>query len=445
MPKFEMTLPTANDAEKTVLGAVMLENNCIMEAQQFLSADDFYLDSHRKIYRAMELLSAQNTAIDIVTMSNTLAQRRELEACGGAGYVSSLIDGVPHQPSIAAYVSIVLTKSRLRTVIKACQAAASRAMEDADAPEEIVAEIESKLSRMLHEKARVRSLPEIAIEFLNTLHEQQRRRLEGKLLGLPFGIPDLDHLTSGLRSDEYTVIAGRSGKGKSALLRQIAWLNARKGTGVCVFTPEISDVQFLGLLIPLEQDVAARCIRHADLTPVDMQRVEQGVDEIIKWKLHIDGTTSITISELVARAKMRVAQGDKLILVENLQLIAVPGENDPRKATSRVSAGLRDLRASTQVPVVALSQLRRPQGASDDQEPTMYDLKESGSIEQDAANVFLMHRPTMETTASTPTDQGDRILIPKCRFNEGNLSVPLLFNKKVVCFEQRGLARGAGQ
>lgn len=422
----DLRTPHSLESEKAILGAIILNPELLDEAKSLVRPEDFFIDAHRQIFAAMCTVAAIDQQIDMVTIGEEL-QRCRMNI--SPAVVMSLIDGVPHLPTIENYCHIVADKAKLRTIFVVYQQAAARVIEAQSSAEEIIADVEVRLSGMADEPQR--SLPEVCRDFLNSLYEARK---SDKRTGITFGrLDSLNDVTGGIREAEYIIIAGRSGNGKSALARQIAFANACNGVRVSVFSPEMLATQFVSMMVPLECGVPFYKIRNPiDLNDSELRAVSESTDRIMQLPLTIDDSTGIGISELVARAKMQISKGAQLIIVDYLQLVEAPSESE-RERVNKVSAGLRNLAKSTKTPVIALSQLSRPDNKNINERPTMFHLKESGNLEQDAYTVLLLHRP-MENKVFTGEDE---IVIAKQRFGEAGTFIPVKFDGKRVSYSER--------
>jgi replicative DNA helicase len=424
----EIKAPASIETERTILGAILLDNDVIHQASASLHPDDFYLDAHRRIFKRMLELEA----IDPVTLTERLQRHGELEAVGGVAYLSALVDRMPHTPNIEHYVRLVKEKSNLRSIIAAANRAVSMA-EGNEAAAEVISALEGDLLDLVEDRSKTRTLPEIAGAFLSNL-QTLREMPRNTTLGLSYGIESLDRFTTGIREADYTLIAGRSGNGKSALVRKIARENAKAGNPVAVFTPEVTGEQFFSMLVPLESHLPFFKVRDPRwLSKEDIAEIQSVTDRIMQWPLWIDDTSGITISELVAKAKLQIAKGAKLIIVDYLQLVQAPGAKTERDRVNEISGGLRHLAKATKVPVIALSQLARPNDRNPNERPTMFHLKESGNLEQDAYNILLLFRP-VDDNGFTGSDE---IIIAKQRFGEAGTFVPVTFDKHRVTYVER--------
>jgi replicative DNA helicase len=428
----DRALPANVEAEKSILGAILLDNRANVEAAQSLSENDFSLDAHRRIFGAMSDLMSANTPIDIVTLGEELDERKVLEAIGGAAYVSSLLDGVPDRPSIAHYVQIVKKKSLLRGLIRAAEVSVARAC-DGDEPAEVASTL---LKAVLDVETETRgSNLVLARDFMpEVLRELEKQAQSGGLVGLPTGLDPLDVVTGGLRPGELVVIGALPSAGKTALASQILAANATAGHHVGVFSIEMSRWDLGKRLLSLVTPVRASKIRHPNnLTNEDWRALAEGAAEVAGWRVWYDDSGTISIPRLLASARLLITRMKvKLIVVDYLQLAQAEGRNI-RERVGNVADALRQLAKGERVPVVLLSQLRRPQSVND--VPTLIDLKESGDIEAHAHLVLLLHTPVGPN--GLPTGQ-DTIIVAKNR-NGAKGPIPVTLNLKDLRFYPRTL------
>lgn len=433
------TLPANLQAEKTLLGAIMMESLLCNEAAQYLSADDFFLESHRRIFGRMLQLSADGRPIDIVTLCDSLAKRRELEAAGGPSYVSSLIDGVPAMPSVTEYAKMVRDKSRLRGLISASTSMIARA-QDGDSPDELLSELQSRVSELVGRgtKRGALELRDIGLDWLNDLYAFRKVDKE-TTLGLTTGIETLDKLTTGIRKNELWVIGARPGVGKSALARQIALANVRRGKRVVMFTIEMTAKQVMSCAVALYGGGSVPFYKLRDpreLTEAELLQVQEWTAEICKLPLVLD-ESSPNVAELMARARLHAAKGADLFIVDYLQRVRGEARQSTLERVAAASNAVCELAKSTGVPVIALSQLRKAPNGQEDKEPSAEDLKETGEILQDAATVVLLHRPVEKHTDINARSRPAVMLLPKQRFGDSDARLDLIFNKRTLSFEEQ--------
>jgi replicative DNA helicase len=423
-------LPASPDTERSILGAILLDSGHHTEAAQSLTPEDFSLDSHRRIYRLMSELAADGKPIDLVMLGEELERRRELEAVGDLGYMAGLIDGVPDRPSVAHYVQIVKEKARLRGLIHAAQAAIARAVDCDKASDiagallETVLNVEAQ-SQMSHAISPRDFMPEV-------LSELEAQAQSGGLVGLPFGLDSLDLLTGGARRGELVVMGALPGAGKTALACQMVAANAQAGNPVGIFSLEMSRWDIGKRFLSGATSVSAQKIRNPQfISKDDWSSLAQGAAEIAGWPVWFDDSGTITIPEMLARARLFISRMKaKLIVIDYLQLVRADAK-EIRERVGKVADALRQLAKAERIPVVLLSQLRRPQNVND--APTMIDLKESGDIEAHAHVVLLLHTPTGQD--GRPTGE-DAIIIGKNR-NGVRGPLPVMFHQHKLRFYPR--------
>ena len=423
-------LPASPDVERSILGAILMDNATYNQAAEHLQPGDFSLDSHRRVLGRMSEMKSADTPIDLVTLTEELERHHELEAVGGVGYVAGLIDGLPDRPNIAHYVQIVKEKSRLRGLIHAAQAAIARAVDCDKASDiagallETVLNVEAQ-SQMSHAISPRDFMPEV-------LSELEAQAQSGGLVGLPFGLDSLDVLTGGSRRGELVVIGGLPGACKTALACQMVEANAKAGNPVGVFSLEMSRWDIGKRFLSGVTAVSAQKIRNPQFISKDeWSSLAQGAAEIADWPVWFDDSGTITIPEMLARARLFISRMKaKLIVVDYLQLVRADAK-EIRERVGKVADALRQLAKAERIPVVLLSQLRRPQNVND--APTMCDLKESGDIEAHAHVVLLLHTPTGDDGRPTGLDT---IIVGKNR-NGSRGPLPVMFHQHKLRFYPR--------
>jgi replicative DNA helicase len=392
-------LPANIEAERSILGAILLDNLAYNQAAEHLKPEDFLLDSHRRIYSRMIDLSEASHSIDLITLCEELSRKSELETIGGAAYVSGLLDGVPDRPSIENYIKIVRDKSLLRSLIHTATAAIARASEQGDAAEEILNDTEAQIFQ-LSEKRIGRGfmgVQEIIRESFGSVDAFLQRG--SRITGLETHYVDLDEKTSGFQKSDLIIVAARPSMGKTSFAMNIAEnvaIEDRKT--VAVFSLEMSKEALLQRMLCSVARVDAHKFRTGSLWQDDMRKITRAIEQLAEAPIFIDDTPGITISEMRAKAR-RLLQSKgslDLIVVDYLQLMSGGGKRYENRTqeVSAISRGLKALAKELAVPVVALSQLSRApesRGAGDHR-PQLADLRESGSIEQDADVVAFIFR-----------------------------------------------------
>jgi replicative DNA helicase len=426
-------LPVSLDCERAILGAILLDNKTFFQTAT-LTADDFSLDSHRKIFRHMAGMSEEGQGIDFHTLTLRLSDHRELEAVGGVVYVTNLTDGLPRVKNIEQYVKIVRDKSRARTLLALCQASAAKIQEQEPA-DEVLGEIQDQIIKLVHHgrAGRVPDIAEIATEFLEEIHAI--RSMDDSCVGISTGIDGLDSMTTGFRRSEFYVFGARPGDGKTALMCQALRENCRAGRKCSAFSVEVKRTQIMQRLVAQESGISVFDMRDPRiLTEGEMMRVTTAAAEVAKWPLFLEDSPRLDVKQLQAIARLHISQGAEIIFVDFLQKLRATGRDRFEKVTA-IADGLWELARSTDVPVVALSQLKRRQ--SPHEEPTMDDLRESGEIEQNAHAVFLLHRPTEVIDDKRRHTGLDKIIIAKQRSGPAGTFVPVRFNGALGMFEPR--------
>ena len=394
-------MPASLDAERSILGAILLDNEVLPQAAESLRADDFSLDSHRRIYLRMMELNETSRPIDIVTLTEELSRKKEVEAVGGVAYLSSLTEGLPRRENIEHYVKIVKDKALLRGLIHAAQSAISHALEQADTTEEIIDAAESAIfqiseSRIGRGFLGIKEIVKESFGSVDALYSRGQR-----ITGLETYFEELDGMTSGLQAADLIIIAGRPSMGKTAFAMNIAENAAVLGGKVVgVFSLEMSREALLMRLLCSHAKVDSHKLRTGFLGREDYQKLAHALASLGDSKIYIDDTPGISLHEMRAKAR-RLQQAEKrldLIVVDYLQLMSISstGGRRPENRTQEVSSisrGLKALAKEMRVPVIALSQLSRaPESRGGDHRPQLADLRESGSIEQDADVVAFIFR-----------------------------------------------------
>jgi replicative DNA helicase len=400
---FDPGLPAAVDAEKTILGAILLDNAAHSEAAERLEAEDFSLDSHKRIYQRMSDLLTEQRPVDIVTLSNELAKFKEIEAVGGVAYLASLTEGLPRRPVIEEYIRIVKDKSLLRRLMLICSQAIARAADQSETALEVLGAAEAGLLEVSDKSisSGFQSLDQIvagSFGSIDNLYKQSR-----EVTGLATDFYELDRSTSGLQRGELIIIAARPSMGKTAFSVNICQNAAvNHGAVVAVFSLEMSKESLLRRMLASQAWVDQRKLQTGFLGREDHDKLQKALNDLVEARLFIDDTAGISLAEMRAKARRLRQQNGQLdlIMVDYLQLMSatLPSAGGKRyenrtQEVSAISRGLKALAKELDVPVVALSQLSRSsERRGDDKRPLLSDLRESGSIEQDADVVMFIHR-----------------------------------------------------
>jgi replicative DNA helicase len=434
------TLPANVEAERSILGAILLDNLAYNEAAEHLKPEDFSLDSHRRVFTRMVDLAESSRPIDMITLVEELDRRKELEAIGDVGYISGLVDGVPDRPSIEHYIKIVRDKALLRGLIHAANAAIARAADQSDPAEEILNDAESAIFQ-LSEKRIGRGfmgIQDIVKESFGSVDALLQRGQ--RITGLATHYTDLDEMTSGFQRSDLIIIAARPSMGKTAFAMNIAEnasIEDQKVVGM--FSLEMSREALLLRLLCSRARVDSHKMRTGSLWRDDMTKVVNAMEQLAHAPIFIDDTPGISLSEMRAKARrLQQSQGKlDLLIVDYLQLMS-GGSRRYENRTQEVSAisrGLKALAKELTVPVIALSQLSRaPESRGGDHRPQLSDLRESGSIEQDADVVAFIFREEVYKQ-DDPDLQGKAELIIAKQRNGPTGRVNLAFLKNSTRFE----------
>jgi len=435
------SLPANVEAERAILGAILLDNLSFNEAAEHLQAEDFSLDSHRRIYTRMVELMDSSRPIDLITLVEELDRHKELQAIGDVGYISGLVDGVPDRPSIEHYIKIVRDKSLLRGLIYTANAAIARASDQSDLAEEILNDTEAAILG-LSEKRIGRGflgVQEIVKESFGSVDALLQRGQ--RITGLATHYTDLDEMTSGFQPSDLIIIAARPSMGKTSFAMNIAEnvaIDDQKVVGV--FSLEMSREALLLRMLCSRARVDAHKMRTGSLWRDDMQKVTHAMEELAHAPIFIDDTPGIALSEMRAKARrLQQSQGSlSLIVVDYLQLMSGGGRRYENRTqeVSAISRGLKGIAKEMKVPVVALSQLSRaPESrGSGDHRPQLADLRESGSIEQDADVVAFIFREEVYKPDEPELDGIAELIIRKQR-NGPTGTVKMAFIKSSTRFE----------
>ena len=393
--------PTSVHAEMTILGAMLVEPVAIIDATMLLKTDDFALDSHRKIYAAMLQLVEVGHGVDIVTVTDYLSKKKELDSVGGLPYLASLSEGLPRKLSIESYVRIVRDKSLMRQLLTVCDMGMIEASDQSREALDVLNQVTSRLTE-ISEHAVTGGFSDIAaivkdsFGSIDALYEQGR-----EVTGLATHYIEFDRMTSGLQESELIIIAARPSMGKTAWAINIAENAAvRGGKVVAVFSLEMSKASLLRRMLASQALVNSKAIQTGMLMRDDRAKLIKGLELLMESKIFIDDTPGITLAEMRAKARRLKQQHGQLdlIVIDYLQLMTGSNSNakgfeNRTQEVSAISRGLKALAKEMKVPVVALSQLSRAsEQRGGDKKPLLSDLRESGSIEQDADVVCFIHR-----------------------------------------------------
>ncbi len=435
----EQPLPHNLEAERSVLGAILLDNHQINVALEVLGAGDFFLDQHRRIFERMVQLDEDRKAIDSVTLTEELNRHDELEAAGGVAYLGALLDGVPRVTNVEHYARIVKEKAMLRSLAHAANNIQQSALAGDDDADAILDRAESSILQLAEDRIRpgfigVKQLVRDSFQRLEKIFTEGRR-----ITGLPTGYQQLDNLTSGLQSSELIILAARPSMGKTALALNFAENVAlRTREPVAVFSLEMSKESLLLRLLASHARIDAHKFRTGHLGRDDWQRITESLGELGEAPLWIDDTGSATVLEMSAKARrLKKDKGLSMVIVDYLQLITARGRFANRnEEVSSISRALKALAKELQVPVVVLSQLTRAP-EREERRPQLADLRESGAIEQDADVVMFIHRPNFFKVGATPEERNEAELMIAKQRNGPTDKIDFVFLNTFTRFEEK--------
>jgi replicative DNA helicase len=394
--------PQNLEAEQSVLGAILLENEAINQALEVLSADDFYREAHREIFRAMVGLSDKIQPVDAITLTDALRSRGVLEAIGGPAYIVELATSVPTAANIAHYARIVRERAVLRSLVTIATEIASAAYEAPQNVDDFLDQAEHRIFEISERRIKpsFHAMPELTRESIRMLE----RLYETKELvtGVPSGYIDLDRITAGFQPSDLVVIAARPSVGKTALALNIAAyasMEAEPKRGVAFFSLEMSKEQLVLRLLCAEARVDSSKARAGYLSDRDFPRLVEAAGRLSEAPIFIDDssdTTAIALKAKCRRLKRERSANLGLVIVDYMQLMRAARPNDSReKEIAEISRSLKALAKELKVPVIALSQLNRAVETRPERRPLLADLRESGAIEQDADVVAFIYRDEM--------------------------------------------------
>jgi replicative DNA helicase len=439
-------LPSNVDAERLVLGSILLNDSLYIQAAGELQPDDFSLEKHRRIFSRMGELHERSERIDRVTVANELLRRNELESCDGLSYLVSLDDGLPQILNLDAYIHIVKDKAALRRIIFASQHLMNRCLIGEEEPDEILAGAEETLLKL--GEARVKSgliSPRQVIEEyeggINAFLDPSKR-----VKGISTGFYRLDEMTGGMHAGDLFIIAARPSMGKTALALNIAHHVASKGgQSVAVFSLEMSKESLLTRMLCAASRVDSQKFRAGYLSTDDRKRLQKAASELVEAPLFIDDSASTHLMDIHAKLRRHQAEhGLGLVIVDYLQLMTGRGRFENRnQEISAISRGMKLLAKELNVPMVVLSQLSRaPETRQGDHRPQLSDLRESGSIEQDADLVAFIFREEVYKRDREDLHGQAELILAKQR-NGPTGKIDLVFLHECTRFENRASDLGA--
>src|SRR6476660_9680117 len=436
----ERTLPHNLEAERSVLGAILLHNDAFNMAAEVIDAGDFFRDAHRRIFDKMVKLVERGDAMDLVTLKEELGRSGDLEEVGGPAYITALVDGAPRSTNVEPYARIIKEKATLRSLIFSANkivATAYEAEEDADV---ILDQAEHAIFAIADDKVRdgfvsMKHLAQSSLDTIEKLHS--RKEL---ITGVPSGFTDLDEMMSGLQPSDLIIVAARPSMGKTSLVLNIAQhVGTKTDMTVGLFSLEMSKEQLFLRMLTAEARIDAHRLRGGFLGERDWGKLSQAIGTLSEAKIFIDDTPSIGVLEMRAKCRRLAAEhGLHLVIIDYVQLMQGRGRFENRTLElGSISRSLKGLAKELSVPIVVLSQLSRAPETRSDHRPQLSDLRESGALEQDADVVLFIFREDMYAVEGerAPESEGVAELIIGKQRNGPIGSVRLAFLKQYTRFE----------
>ncbi|MCS1352667.1 replicative DNA helicase [Mechercharimyces sp. CAU 1602] len=392
---FADRLPPHNvEAEQAVIGSILIEADVLAQVMEKLRAEDFYRQAHQRIFEVIVYLTERAEPVDLVTLTEELQNRKQLEEVGGVSYLTDIANTVPTAANVDHYARIVEEKSILRRLIRtATQIAASGYAADQETAT-IIDEAEKQILEISQTRSTKSFIPirDILMETfdqIESLHENQ-----GKLTGVPSGYTDLDRMTSGFQKSDFIILAARPSMGKTAFALNVAQNAAvRAGAPVAIFNLEMSASQMVQRMLAAEGNIEAEKFRTGGFTEEDWEKLTMAIGTLSEANIYVDDTPGVTVFDIRAKLRrLKAEHGLGLVMIDYLQLINGTGKESRQQEISQISRSLKLMARELDVPIMALSQLSRAVEQRQDKRPMMSDLRESGSLEQDADIVSFLYR-----------------------------------------------------
>ena len=387
--------PNDKDAEQAVLGAVFLSQDALIEAMEYVDADDFYQHANQLIFQAMLNLNDEEEPVDVVTVQNELDRANQIEDIGGVSYLAELASAVPTAANTSYYAKIVKDKSILRRLINAASDIVTRSFEEDEPVDNIIDQSEKDIMEVSENRnhkgfRRISDVVKSSFEEIDKLYDQ-----DSDVTGLSTGYKDLDAMTTGLHEDELVILAARPGVGKTAFALNLAQNAATKSNAtVAIFSLEMGAESLVNRMLCSEGSIDANALRTGKLDENQWNSLVVAMGSLSRTNVYIDDTPGIKVAEIRSKCRRLLKESGHLdlIIIDYLQLIEGTGQENRQQEVSVISRNLKKLAKELHVPVIALSQLSRGVEARQDKRPMLSDIRESGSIEQDADIVAFLYR-----------------------------------------------------
>ena len=433
-------IPNNIEAEQSVIGAMFLSKYAVQKAVETLTSDSFFLEKHGKIFNAIKDLNSKEIAIDITTLTSELKDQNILNEVGGVEYLSEILEQTPTAANIDYYIKIVEDKSILRNLINEATEIATLGYTNEFSVTETLDKAESKILNVVKNRksSEFKQMPEVLSNIQENLEKLANRK--GKISGISSGFYDLDYLTDGFHENELIIIAARPAMGKTALALNIATNVALKSKkSVIIYTLEMRAEQLATRMISSLGQIEAKKLQNGSLATKDWQRINEAMSQLSESNIYIDDSPGVTIGDIKAKSR-RIASQDEnlgLILIDYLTLISSNGryQGNRQQEVSEISRALKTLALELKIPVVTLAQLSRTPELREDKRPVLSDLRESGSIEQDADVVAFIYRDDYYNKEAKIDDNMSKTEIILRKNRNGRIgTAELLFKKNTLSF-----------
>ena len=439
-PSLQKLPPHSIEAEESILSAILLDNSTLLDILEILVPEDFYRTAHQRIFASIEALFAKAEPVDLITLTNALREKNQLEEIGGATYLSRLVDTVPSAVNVTHYARIVRDKSSLRRLISKAGEITQKCYEDGGNFDQVLDYAEGAVFEISENKHKAAFHPLSKIIELNIDALEERQGNRALVTGIPTGFTRMDHMTSGLQGSDLIILAARPAMGKTAFALNIARNAALEGNvPVAVFSLEMSKEQLSMRMLCAEARVDSSRLRGGFLNPDDWNRITDAAGVLSEIPIFIDDSPDISATSI--RTKSRRLKLDKdlgLIIIDYLQLMRGRQANERRDLEiSEISRSLKLLAKELNVPVLALSQLNRKLEERSDKRPQLSDLRESGALEQDADVVTFIYRDEVYNKEETNPNRGTAEIIIAKQRNGPTGVVPLTFFGSYTRFENQ--------
>ncbi|GAQ95277.1 replicative DNA helicase [Thermodesulfovibrio aggregans] len=411
--------PQSLEAEQAVLGAIILEGEAITKAIEILSPEDFYSERHRKIYQAMLELFDRNEPIDLITLTEHLRDKGELEDVGGVSYLGTLTTVVPTAANIRYHAKLVREKALLRSLIRACTEIVTKVYEEPEDAEEMIDFAERLIFEISEKRTNtsfyhMKDVVKNTFKIIESMYEKK-----AVITGIPSGFKDLDALTSGFQPGDLIIIGGRPGMGKTAFSLNIAQhVGVELGEPVAFFSLEMSKEQIAMRLLSSIAMVNSSALRKGFITKRDWERITDAAVKLSEAPIYIDDSSQMSVLEIRAKARrLKMEKGRLgLVIIDYLQLMRSRNTYDVREQEiADISRSLKAMAKELKVPVIALSQLNRSVEKSSDKRPTLANLRESGAIEQDADVIIFLYRDEVYNRKNAANKGRAEVIVAKQR------------------------------